>query len=643
MNRTILTSIIAALAFSLVPLGDAVAVLKKGSVLPRFELKSTAGKVFNRESFSGPKPGIIFLFQTKKCRSCLKGLDQLQALRKDLGSDVLIVAIGKDDTAPLRKFATGLGLRFPVASGDKALFKTFSASLMPTTLMVGPDSQLIKVVQGGGRHVGEMLQSLAETQLQRHKPRAAQRLFLKASKSGMSVVAHAGAAYSQLKGGQKVEAEKSFRGMAASSDKQLALQGKEGLAEILFQQGHKDEALKMADQVLAVEPTRTMANLVKGKILHAKGQGEGAEKHLVLASADGSKNDFSWQKAEANLALGNLNMGQKKSSIALKSYKKAAKENPYFAEALSNQGVALQKMGQPEEALKVLQKLKRVNPSDRLVHSLLRQAQAAIAQKQDLERQKYIQSIVNDLVTRFKSQKGTAQGKERWTSPVGAVSILGFQNNVQGILMGRIGMEGLLKDELARELSKRQVSVVEREVIDKVLTELKLGSSDLANPKTRTKLGKITAAHVLATGSFYDAKQGSIATMRLVETETTDIFLALSYKDKKALNPTQLAALWADKIQAKIKDKFPLQGLIVKVKSNEVIINLGGRHAVSEGMVFNVLNDGEPIDLGDGEIEYDFQQVGRIEVTRVRNKLAFAKVLSKQGDWNKGQKITVVR
>ena len=270
----------------------------------------------------------------------------------------------------------------------------------------------------------------------------------------------------------------------------------------------------------------------------------------------------------------------------------------------------------------------------------MRQAQAAIAQKQDIEQQRYIDSMVKDLVVRFKSQqKASSDG---WTSPIGAVSILGFQNKANNSLMGRLGLEGLLKDELTRELAIHNVSVVERHVLDKVLQELKLGSSDLTHPKTRTKLGKITAAHVLATGSFHNDHKGSVATMRLVETETTNIFLSLRYKTSKNLNPSTLASQWANKIAAKIKELFPLQGRLVKVKNREVILNLGKRHAVSTGMVFNVLSEGEAIDLGDGEIEYDYEPSGQIKVTRLKHKMAYASILSKNGTWAKHQKIVAV-
>lgn len=644
MNRTIrgFVGILVGLGLVFVTLAETYAALKAGEALPQFQLISTTGKSISNKSLDGPNPGVVYLFKTKKCKTCMDGLDQLKEINQKYSGDLTIVAIGKGEKDPLTQFATGMGIDFPVLPGNKALFKSLSASLLPTTLLVGPDNKLLRVIQGSGKHVAKLLTALAESQLQRNNTGVAKKLFLKASKGGDTVVARAGMAYSQLKGGDQKGAEKSFLDMSTSTDKNQAIQGKEGLAEVLFQQGKEVDALKIANEVLTQDPNRVMANLVKGKALYAKGDKKTAEKALILASSS-RVGDFSWQKAEANLALGNLQMGNKKSKIALKSFKMAGEHNPYMADALSNQGVALKEMGDPEKALEVFKKLKKVHPSDRMVHALMRQAQAAIAQKQDIEHQKYIDSMVKDLVARYKGQKKPAKEGDDWTSPIGAVSILGFNNNTSNSLMGRIGLEGILKDELIRELGLRNISVVEREILDKVMEELKLGSSELANPKTKTKLGKITAAHILATGSFYDANKGSMATMRLVETETTDIFLALTKKEKAALKPSKLATVWADQIAKKVREQFPLQGRIIKVKSKEVIINLGERHAVTKDMLFNVLSEGDPIDLGDGEVVYDYKPVGQIRVSKIRKKVAYASIVSQEGAWKKKQKIIVTK
>lgn len=617
-------------------IGPAGAAVKQGEALPAFQVQAQSGEVINQQTFDGKVPGVIYLFKSQNCPSCSEGLGQLKEVgSQQAAKDFQIVAISKDDTT-----SVGEGVTFPVMVGDQEVFSTLSPSLLPTTVLVGPEGKVSRVIQGGGKHVGDLLAALAENQLQQKKSANARKLYIKASKGGTSVVARSGVAFSYLKEGNVQEAERDFREMAGGTDRQLQLQGREGLAEVLFQQGKYDEALKTAEAVLKEDSGRVMAGLVKGKALSAKGNVAEAEKVLTVATADTASADFSWQKAEANLALGNLQMGGKHSQIALKSYQRASGDNPYYAEALSNEGVALKEMGEPEKAMEVFQKLQKVDPSDKLVHALLRQAQEAIAQKQDLEKQKYIDGVVKDLLKQFKEQKKTASGSgDDWTSPVIAVSILGFQNHTGGMLTGRIGVEGILQDELTREMQGVGIKVVERAVLDKLLAELKMGSSELADPDTALKLGKIMAARMIATGSLYSTPGGLSATIRLVDTETTGIVLSLAEKDLKSGDPLDLAPKFAKAVQKAVAEKYPLKGRIAEVEGDQVMINLGKRHGVQTGARFNVVGDGKPIELNGKILGYKPVQLGNLEVTTVEDQMSYAKVAKKGGDLAKNQKI----
>ena len=456
-----------------------------------------------------------------------------------------------------------------------------------------------------------------------------------------NVRAQLGQAYTYLKLGKLEAAEESFKNIMASPEKLLKIQGQEGLARVKFLSGNYAEALQHADSVLSAAPNRTMALLVKGSVLFKRGKGAEAKQLLRLAVAKSSVSDYSWQKSDAHMALGNLHFKESDFKMAQQSFKGAVIENPFSPQALSNQGVAFQKLADPKTALKVFNNLKQVSPSDRLLGALMAQAKRSLAQKADLERQKYIDLTVKDLVKRFKSQKSKQKVGDEWTSPFGALSILNFNNNMASSLSGRVGIENILKDELTRELALKNVSVVDRDVLDKTLAELKLGSSELANKKNRTKLGKITAAHVLATGSFFDSDEQSLVTMRLVETETTDIFLSLTHKSDTGIDPSRLASQWADKIAGQMNASFPLQGRIVKVKPKQVIVNIGSRNALKKGTVFNVLSEGEPIDLGDGEVEYDYDIVGKIKIVKVKKKIAYGEILPQSGTMIKNQKIVI--
>jgi len=63
--------------------------------------------------------------------------------------------------------------------------------------------------------------------------------------------------------------------------------------------------------------------------------------------------------------------------------------------------------------------------------------------------------------------------------------------------------------------------------MDKLLEELKLGSSALADPNAALKLGRILAARLLLSGQILSFRNQSIANVRLVDVETSAINGAL--------------------------------------------------------------------------------------------------------------------
>lgn len=67
------------------------------------------------------------------------------------------------------------------------------------------------------------------------------------------------------------------------------------------------------------------------------------------------------------------------------------------------------------------------------------------------------------------------------------------------------------------------VQIVERELLEKLLEELKLSSSSLADPETALRLGKVLSARIIITGSIMADAKGQTVLLRLVDTETTAV------------------------------------------------------------------------------------------------------------------------
>ena len=342
------------------------------------------------------------------------------------------------------------------------------------------------------------------------------------------------------------------------------------------------------------------------------------------------------------MAVGNLQRKQDPRA-AIASYERAAREDRQSVGALSNLAVALNESGQPAKARAVLERAQALDPGDAMTLALLRQTQEALAEAQDRARQQYIDDTVKELAARFRApppRPAGAGAADDWTSPALAVSVLPFQDQTLPGAAGRIGLETLVQQEVIRELQARGFTIVERRLLDKVLAEVKLGSSELADQDTQIKLGKVLAARLMVSGTLSSQGPGIAAAVRAIDTETTQLAMVKSEKPAPgAFNPTTLAASIAQSVAQTVADKYPLKGRIVSVDGPQAIINLGRKHGVTAGQSFNVLSRGEPIELNGRILGYKENRIAQVTVTEVQDLLSYGRIGETRAALEKNQRI----
>ena len=446
--------------------------------------------------------------------------------------------------------------------------------------------------------------------------------------------------YRLLQEGKTDQAELAFKDLSKDKSHDVAFMGREGLAEVLLAQGKVDAAMAASLAIIQEAPHRTAAYLIKARALAIVGKKGEADLTIKSAVSDDKTTDFSWQKSNIHVAAANV-AREKNPAEAGKLYESAQKENPDSVLAFSNHAALLKTIGDPKGAAALLEKAQAIDPKDRITLALLAQARDAIAQQQDFQRQKYVDDSVKELVSRFKEQtaKTAARPVDDWTSSVMAVSMLGFQDNRTDSLLGRSGVDSILVQELSRELMAQNIAVVDRALLDKVMSELKLGSSELADPDTQLKLGRIFAARLILTGTLYGSAQENAISMRGIDVETTRIAFSPTEKAPATLDPFKAANSLALAITKSIKEKYPLKGRIADADGDTIIINLGKKHGVSTGQFFNVLGKGAPIEMNGRILGYREAKLGRLEVVEVDELMAFAKPVDKVGTWEKNLKI----
>lgn len=441
-----------------------------------------------------------------------------------------------------------------------------------------------------------------------------------------------GVAYASVSRGETARAEGVFKQLGASAKKDDRARGKEGLAEIALTQGALDRAAALADEVLSVRPKSSAALLIKAKIAHKKGNRDEAERLLMAATADGVS-DFPWQKVNALLAAGNLQR-KDKPAAASAAYEAALKIDAGNLEALSNLATVLRESGNPQKALDVIKQAKAASPSggDRVIEALAYQIQQDISERRDMDRQKMVDESVRELVARFKEQKSLPApvSQDQWTTPPIAISVLGFQE-LERPLSGRVGIDVLLGQELARELKVHNVLVVDRALIDKVLAELKLGASSLADPDTQLKLGRLTAARLIAVGRIFQLNGKDHVSFRLIDTETSQIVVNRTEEAGASIDPIAMSARLARIAVAEVQAKYPVKGRLVALENDGVIVNLGKKNGLITGDLFKVLGEGKPIEFNGKVIGMREVPLGTLRIAAVEDQMAMAVPVDRNG------------
>lgn len=254
------------------------------------------------------------------------------------------------------------------------------------------------------------------------------------------------------------------------------------------------------------------------------------------------------------------------------------------------------------------------------------QAYATDVQAHQVAQSRWLEARVRSLTTRFMAlPKQTL--KTSWTSPPGGVMIFNLKTD-----QTTPGFDHEFIQSLMQGLRTRGISVVEPAILEQAIQVLNLTPMQIQDAIIQKQLALGAEAKILII--LTNTKDKSA----LVKEIQSDAIL-WQQKELPLPNQEECIAKWVDQIANIYKKHYPLQGRILNSNTKEIIINLGDRHGVLEGMIFNVLSDGIPIDLADGVAEYQFEWLGRIRITRVAKNISFAKIESKVGSWHKSQKI----
>lgn len=433
-------------------------------------------------------------------------------------------------------------------------------------------------------------------------------------------------AFALLRNGKANEAESAFLSLAQIGGGE-AVGAYEGLSAVYWETGKREQAREKAQQTVNMEPNRIYANIILGRLALEDNNLDQARSYFLTASNGVGPE---WQRALAFNELGRIYASQNNAEEALASYAMAREINPSFAEARANEGVMLAKMGKYNEAQSALEEAAKANPGDAMIAALLRD----IVSRQESAKQEEIRNHINDLIARAESEPNVvSRVGDEWTSRPLTITLLDFQS--VGLIPGREGENQYLILKLTQSINADpRMEVVDRTMLEALLNELKLSTSDLVDPATQLKLGRILSARLIATGSIIRDRDSIQVSLSVVETETTQIKVALAEIMDRTLSIDEIAHRLSKKLLSEISAQYPLRGEIKSVEGTKVKLNIGSRVGIAKGMKLNLV---DPRLVGHERV------LGVIQVTDVGDDESSADVVESKVKVSPGMKFEEAR
>lgn len=629
-RRTFFTFTAAYVAVSLFAIGSSAAAVTVGQTAPAFTLADINGRQHALAEIKGRQMTVLFFFDAESDASQggLLVLDRL--LRKYEDKQLTVWGITRSNADAVKRFNQKAQLQFPILLDTADISRQYNArTILPVVCTLGPDLEILDYFQGGGETIEVMLVRLAGRQIHRNQPQLAMAMAASvAQKDPGNTEAKAVQGYAALAEGKTDEAKQVFDQIASGSGKS-ALIGKEGQAAVLAKQGQSERALVLAEEVTQKDPKRALAHKIKGDLLISKGDRKAAAAAYETAVAQPEGAPF--QKAEAYNQLGRLYAQEGEYSKARTLFDQAVIMDPYYLEPTSNKGVTYEKQGMWSKALAEYRQALTLDQADTVASVLARKAEQMLALQKDTAGKQRMDQLVSDLVERFKRQKSEAptQPEDTWTSRPLVLSFVDIQE--KGGLSARDGLAIVLVTRLGELLNlSGRVRVVERAVMERLLSELNLGSSELADPETALKLGKLLAAKLIGTGSLFYLPDSTMLNLRLIDTETSAIAKTIARRITSSTDLERELFGLNRMILKTVVEKYPLQGYVVRADAKEAMINLGSNQGVATGTTFEAIETGEGITYKGRVLRGAPKTIAKLEVVRVEPDLCYARVIEKQ-------------
>ena len=333
-------------------------------------------------------------------------------------------------------------------------------------------------------------------------------------------------------------------------------------------------------------------------------------------------------KAAAVAGLGRIASVTGQREQALRWYGEALRADGANVRALGGRAILLAAQGQHGAALEGLKPHMNVPWLERLA----RRIERSMALHDRLARGEYVRGLVDELVEQYKKRPKPAGGKaaDDWTSrPVAVCFHQTISRGDPSFYEGED--EVLMQDITSRMVEDGRFRVVEREELDRILEELRLSTSQLADPEAALQFGRLQSARALIMTTV-ERREGKVrVSLRTVDTETTQILGLTTEETEKAWDPELIRKL-GDGLASVLEREMPIRGRISRVDGATVEVNIGRKVGVRDHATFTILSDDDPP-----------VEMGELSIQQARQDSSIAQVVAKTGQMKEGLRVQAKR
>ncbi len=191
-----------------------------------------------------------------------------------------------------------------------------------------------------------------------------------------------------------------------------------------------------------------------------------------------------------------------------------------------------------------------------------------------------------------------------------------FENKDLGAIVAEWFITSMVKEG--------RFDVVERRLLQKIISEQKLAMTGLIDTSSATQLGKLLGVKVIISGSVMKLRNMVEINARIIDVESASIIAAENVRSSRNDNLQDLVI----EMSKKIIKNFPLEGYIVNRNGEILTLDLGIRTGVKPGMKFIVFKEGQVIKHPKtGEVlDVERIETGLVTITEVRKKICKARI-----------------